>query len=79
MDETMRDRDLPEAMKPADVGSFIDEVGHRYGKLTVIARNGTKRRAAAWKCLCDCGAETTAAGRAAVRGNRAAAAGAWLL
>ena len=62
---------LPEAMKPADgVGSLIDEVGNRYGRLTVLERAGTKRRSATWKVLCDCGVETTATSHALRRGEK---------
>jgi hypothetical protein len=39
-----------------------DMVGQRYSKLTVIERNGSKKRKAAWLCLCDCGNQTTVAG-----------------
>jgi len=34
-----------------------DLTGHRYGKLTVIERRGSKRTYAAWLCKCDCGNE----------------------
>jgi hypothetical protein len=80
MDETMRDRDLPQMMKPADaVGSFIDEVGRRYGRLTVIERSGTKRREATWKCLCECGAQTIATGHALRRGKKRSCGCGWRL
>jgi hypothetical protein len=48
-----------------------DEVGQRYGRLKVLERAGTKRRGeATWRCLCDCGAETTATGHALRRGEK---------
>jgi hypothetical protein len=71
LNETRDDMILPDAMKPADdVGALIDEVGKRYGRLTVIERSGTKRREATWKCLCACGVSTTATGHALRRGKR---------
>jgi hypothetical protein len=38
------------------MGKYIDETGHRYGRLTVLrldgpAKNGSLR----WFCQCDCG------------------------
>lgn len=40
-----------------------NEVGNRYGMLTVIARAGTNdRRLATWLCKCDCGGETISSG-----------------
>lgn len=39
-------------------GTFINEVGNRYGKLTVISKDddlSKKRHRAMWICLCDCG------------------------
>lgn len=37
-------------------GNVKEEIGHKYGHLTVIARAGsTKRGAALWECECDCG------------------------
>jgi len=35
----------------------IDEVGNRYGKLTVINRAGICRGRATWLCHCDCGSD----------------------
>ena len=46
-----------------------DEVGQRYGRLTVLERSGSKRRAAAWLCQCDCGARTTVGGDKLRRGE----------
>lgn len=42
-----------------------DETGNRYGRLTVIKRNGhlgNSRKVAAWLCRCDCGKELTVGG-----------------
>jgi hypothetical protein len=45
----------------------IDLIGKRYGRLTVIARAGSKvmgikkpRKTPCWKCQCDCGKQTIA-------------------
>lgn len=34
---------------------IINEMGNRYGKLTVIAPVKSKRKGACWLCQCDCG------------------------
>jgi hypothetical protein len=47
----------------------IDMTGQCFGRLKVIERNGSKRRASAWLCKCDCGNETTVSGRALRRGE----------
>lgn len=37
-------------------GNVIDEIGHKYGHLTVVARAGSdKNGQAIWSCQCDCG------------------------
>ena len=36
-----------------------DLTGQRFGRLTVVMRNGTKNGHAAWLCRCDCGKEKT--------------------
>lgn len=39
-------------------GKAIDLTGHRYGRWTVLYRNGTdKHNYAVWRCRCDCGQE----------------------
>ena len=40
------------------MGAFIDLLGQRFGRLTVIERmpNGIRKQAV-WKCVCDCGKE----------------------
>jgi len=37
------------------MGQFIDRVGRRYGKLTVVSRAPNKERVVYWNVLCDCG------------------------
>ena len=39
----------------------IDVAGQRFGRLTVIKRNGKKYGGSAWLCKCDCGNEKTIA------------------
>lgn len=40
-----------------------DITGQRFGRLTVICRDGTNRnRASTWRCMCDCGNEVIAVG-----------------
>ena len=41
---------------------FKDEIGNRYGKLTVIEYAGIKNGKALWKCKCDCGNYTFVSG-----------------
>lgn len=48
----------------------IDEVGNRYGKLTVTERHGLDNQGViTWLCLCDCGNEVIARGRDLRYGN----------
>lgn len=50
--------------------SFKDLTGQRFGRLTVIERNGTATNGGAkWLCECDCGRKTTARGCALVSGH----------
>ena len=42
----------------------IDEIGHRYGRLTVVEYVGlNKQNRAVWLCKCDCGNFTKVAGK----------------
>ena len=44
--------------------NFIDETGHRYGRLLVLERYPVKGvRYAFWKCRCDCGTEVVISGK----------------
>ena len=54
------------------MGKFHGEslVGRRFGKLTVIERDGTnKHRQALWKCACSCGNEIVLSTSALKSGN----------
>ena len=50
---------------------LIDLTGHRFGRLTVVekipSRNGCTN--ARWRCVCDCGNETTALGTTLRKGE----------
>ena len=37
------------------MGKFIDLIGQRFGRLTVLSRQGSIGQKVAWLCLCDCG------------------------
>lgn len=37
------------------MGNCIDLTGQRFGRLTVIRKNGRMNRNVAWECKCDCG------------------------
>lgn len=52
--------------------NFIDRTGQRFGKLVVVAEAGRdKNKKVLWKCVCDCGGETTVPSGALVTGNTA--------
>jgi hypothetical protein len=40
----------------------IDIRGQRFGSLTVVRRDGSRRGGALWLCRCDCGGERSATG-----------------
>ena len=51
--------------------SFKDRIGHRYGRLTVVARAGTNRHQhATWHAKCDCGGSIIADGQMMQNGHR---------
>lgn len=53
------------------MGQLIDLSGHRFGRLTVIEYVGkNNQNRAIWKCLCDCGNETTARSDALKSGDK---------
>lgn len=52
------------------MGKVINEEGKRYGKLTVLKRNGTSKDGKAmWLCECDCGGYVTTTGKSLRRGE----------
>jgi hypothetical protein len=52
------------------MGKVIDRTGHRFGRLTVIARaDNDKRGRARWSCRCDCDAEVVVSGNNLQSGN----------
>lgn len=44
------------------MGKSINEIGNKYGKLTVLEFVGKERRNLRWKCRCDCGNESVVFG-----------------
>lgn len=52
------------------MGKFIDMTGLRFGRLTVVGREGkTKHGSIIWTCECDCGKLTRSTRTNLVRGN----------
>lgn len=46
------------------MSAVVDLVGQKFGKLTVLSRNGSNSRGSAkWECQCECGKTTTALGQ----------------
>ena len=41
--------------RPQCGGNVVDRASHRYGRLLVIRREGSRGTSAAWLCRCDCG------------------------
>lgn len=51
-------------------GVFKDETGKKYGKLTVLYRNGKNTsNKTKWHCICDCGKEVDVLGEDLRRGS----------
>lgn len=48
--------------------NFIDLTGQRFGRLTVLSREPDSNNMTIWKCICDCGNETTVFGNNLRRG-----------
>lgn len=46
------------------MGKLIDEVGNKYGRLTVLSRDANQGTRAKWLCQCDCGKTTSVTGKA---------------
>jgi hypothetical protein len=54
----------------SSMGRFVDRTGQKFGKLTVLARDGTNAlKKVIWRCRCDCGAEINVVSGALVTGN----------
>jgi len=52
------------------MSKIIDMTGKRYGKLTVLYRDGSDSRGTAkWRCKCDCGNECVVLGKNLRNGN----------
>ena len=49
--------------------SIIDLRGNKYGKLTVVSRDGKNGRCITWKCICECGNYKVATGTNLKRGD----------
>lgn len=47
-----------------------DETGNTYGRLTVLSRNGSVSKKAAWLCRCLCGETVTVTGDSLRQGNQ---------
>lgn len=47
----------------------VDLTGHRFGKLVVVERRGSKKGNAVWLCRCDCGGQKEAMAGVLVRGD----------
>ena len=50
--------------------------GQKFGRLTVVARAENQKKAVMWKCLCECGKETTEQRTALITG-RTKSCGCW--
>lgn len=54
---------MPTTYPIPDHPKFIDLVGQRYGRLTIVSYAGhAKNSRSCWNCVCDCGAEFVATG-----------------
>ena len=51
------------------MGKTINEVGKKYGYLTVLERDGSKDNRAMWRCQCKCGKQVTVSGKALRNGT----------
>lgn len=57
------------ARKSCGCSKIIDEVGNRYGQLTVLEYAGVKNGKARWLCACDCGEQSEVSGHHLRSGN----------
>lgn len=51
------------------MGRLINEIGNKYGKLTVLYRAENSGKIVKWHCVCDCGNEIDVAGTSLRSGN----------
>lgn len=51
------------------MGRLINEIGNKYGKLTVLYRAENSGKIVKWHCICDCGNEVDVAGSSLRSGN----------
>ena len=54
---------------PQGGSNFVDVLGKRFGRLTVIARTANIGSRAYWICLCDCGTQIETSGSNLRNGN----------
>lgn len=52
-----------------------DEVGHKYGRLTVVARAANKGAQATWDCICECGKHVARVRGCSLRGGNTSSCG----
>ena len=51
------------------MGAFVDLTGRKFGRLTVLRRDGTANGRVAWLCKCDCGNEIAVLSTSLTSGN----------
>ena len=51
------------------MGKIINEIGNKYGRLTILSRAKNKKDGVYWHCLCDCGNEIDVKGTSLRCGN----------
>jgi hypothetical protein len=51
------------------LGKALELDGKRFGRLTVISKEGVVNDRSVWKCLCDCGSEVSVIGSLLLRGS----------
>lgn len=52
------------------MGNFIDLTGRKYGRLTVLSKNGNKaHNEIQWNCICECGRSVVVKGRLLRKGT----------
>ena len=51
------------------MGRFVDLTGKKFSSLRVISRSNNMGKKTMWRCICDCGKESTVAGSNLVNGH----------